>query len=283
VSRHLKALAAAQWVASREEGAANRYRMATRELDAPARRLWQSVREEIALMPAAQRDAARLHEVLAGRHSKSQEFFATAAGQWDRLRTELFGANPELFALLGLLDPASTVADLGCGTGQFAEAVAPFVRRVVAIDESPAMLRGAKVRLRAFAHAEVRQGRLESLPLDARSVDVAVMSLVMPYVADVVPVLAEVRRVLRAEGRLVVVDMLPHEHEDYRQTMGHVWLGFDAHQLEQWGEEAGFGAVRVHALPARAGAKGPGLFTAVLRVESTRRKGSKKLHAHRAA
>src|SRR5512141_2450997 len=59
VSRHLKALAGAQWVVSREEGAANRYRMAARELDAPARKLWHSVREEIALMPAAQRDAER--------------------------------------------------------------------------------------------------------------------------------------------------------------------------------------------------------------------------------
>ena len=68
--------------------------------------------------------------MLAGRHSKSQEFFASSAGQWDRLRTELFGARPELFALLGLLDPSSTVADLGCGTGQFAEAIAPFVKRV---------------------------------------------------------------------------------------------------------------------------------------------------------
>ncbi len=272
VSRHLKALAGAQWVTSREEGAANRYRMATRELDASARKLWHSVREEIALLPAAQRDAERLHEVLAGRHSKSQEFFASGAGQWDRLRTELFGARPELFALLGLLDPACTVADLGCGTGQLAEAVAPFVKRVVAIDESPAMLRAARTRLQSFANAELRQGTLESLPLNAHSVDVAVMSLVLPYVAAVVPVLAEARRVLRAGGRLLLIDMRPHEHEDYRQTMGHVWLGIDATQLEQWAREAGFASARVHPLPAMPGAKGPTLFAASLSVASQRTK-----------
>jgi ArsR family transcriptional regulator len=264
VSRHLKALAGAQWVASREEGASNRYRMAARELDASARKLWHSVRDEISRLPAARRDAERLHEALAGRHAKSQEFFASAAGQWDRLRTELFGARPELFALLGLLDPASTVADLGCGTGQFAEAVAPFVRRVIAVDESAAMLRAARTRLHGFENAEVRHGTLEALPLEARSVNLAVLSLVLPYVADPEPVLAEARRVLRPGGRLLIVDMRAHEHDDYRQTMGHVWLGFDAVQVEQWALEAGFDSARVCALPAMPGAKGPTLFAAVL-------------------
>ena len=264
VSRHLKALAGAQWVASREEGASNRYRMPSRELDPSARKLWHSVRDELSLLPAAQRDADRLHEVLASRHSKSQEFFASSAGQWDRLRTELFGARPELFALLGLLDPASTVADLGCGTGQFAEAVAPFVARVIAVDESAAMLRAAKSRLHGADNAEVRQGTLEALPIDGHSVDLAVMSLVLPYVADPVPALAEARRVLRAGGRLLIIDMCAHEHDEYRQTMGHVWLGFDAAQVEQWAIEAGYSTARVHALPAMPGAKGPTLFAAVL-------------------
>jgi ArsR family transcriptional regulator len=264
VSRHLRALADAGWVSSRESGPSNRYRMASRELDAGARRLWQSVREEVVRHPASQRDLARVHEVLAGRHAKSQEFFASSAGQWDRLRGELFGARPELHALLGLLDPQWTVADLGCGTGQLAEAVAPFVDRVIAVDESAAMLRAARTRLHGVANAEVRHGTLEALPLDARSVDVAVLSLVLPYVADPQVAFAEARRVLRAGGRLLVVDMLPHEHEEYRQAMGHLWLGFDAALLEQWGCAAGFAAVRVHALPALPGAKGPSLFAAVL-------------------
>jgi ArsR family transcriptional regulator len=271
VSRHLKALAGAEWVQSREEGASNRYRMAARALDSSAKKLWHSVRDEIALLPSAQRDAERLHEVLASRHSKSQEFFASSAGQWDKLRAELFGTRPELFALLGLLDPSSVVADLGCGTGQFAEAVAPFVERVIAVDESAAMLRAAKSRLHGNDNAEVRQGTLESLPIDARSVDIAVMSLVLPYVADPVPVLAEARRILRADGRLLLIDMRPHEHEEYRHTMGHVWLGFDAAQVEQWALEAGFDSARVHTLPALPGAKGPTLFAAVLSAADTNR------------
>lgn len=264
VSRHLKALADAGWVASREAGASNRYRMDAQALDAPARRIWHSVRDEVTRHPAAARDAARVREVLAGRHAKSQEFFASSAGQWDRLRSELFGVRPELYALLGLLDPSLTVADLGCGTGQLAEAVAPFVQRVIAVDESAAMLRAARTRLHGVAGAEVRHGTLEALPLEARTVDLAVMSLVLPYVADPALALAEAQRVLRPGGRLLIVDMMPHEHEEYRQAMGHVWLGVSAAQLEQWAGTAGFTAVRVHPLPPLPGAKGPGMFAAVL-------------------
>ena len=264
VSRHLKALADAGWVSSREAGASNRYRMAARELDAAARRLWHAMREEVARHPAAARDLARVHEVLAARHAKSQEFFASAAGQWDRLRGELFGARVELFALLGLLAPAWIVADLGCGTGQLAEVVAPYVRRVIAVDESAAMLRAARARLEGVANAEVRQGTLESLPIDAHAAHAAVMSLVLPYVADPAHAFAEAHRVLRPGGRLLVVDMLPHEHEEYRQTMGHVWLGFSATQIERWALDAGFASARVHPLPALPGAKGPTLFAAAI-------------------
>lgn len=264
VSRHLKALADAGWVASRETGASNRYRMAGRELEAPARRLWQSVRAEIAEHPAARRDLARVHDVVARRPTKSQEFFATAAGQWDRMRSELFGARPELFGLLGLLDASWTVADLGCGTGQLAEAVGPFVRRVIAVDESAAMLRSARSRLQTIPNAELRHGTLEALPLAAREVDVAVLSLVLPYVSDPVQVLREVHRVLLAGGRALIVDMLPHEREEYRHTMGHLWLGFDTSTISEWAREAGFSNVRVHPLPALSGAKGPTLFGASL-------------------
>jgi ubiquinone/menaquinone biosynthesis C-methylase UbiE/DNA-binding transcriptional ArsR family regulator len=272
VSRHLKVLADAGWVVSRETGVSNRYRMAGRELDAGARRLWQSVRDEVTRHPAHARDAARVHEVIAGRHTKSQEFFATAAGQWDKLRSELFGARPELFAWLGLLAPDTTLADLGCGTGQLAESVAPFVRQVVAVDESAAMLRAARARLHAVPNADVRHGTLEALPMDARSVDVAVMSLVLPYVAAPALVLAEARRVLRPAGRLLIVDMLAHEHEEYRHTMGHLWLGFDRPQVEQWALEAGFASARVHPLPALPGAKGPSLFVAALTVADRARR-----------
>lgn len=267
VSRHLKVLADAGWLSSREDGTSNRYRADVKGLDAPTRRLWSSVREEAEVLPAARRDAQRVKGVLAERHTRSQEFFASSAAQWERVRADLFGARTELFALAGLFAPTDVVGDLGCGVGQLAEVIAPFVDRVVAVDESAAMLRAARSRLGALPNVELRSGSVEALPIDDGALDVAVLSLVLHFVADPESVLTEIRRTLRADaGRLLLVDMLPHDRAEYRQTMGHVWLGFDAEQVERWGLAAGFREVRQHPLPAAPQAKGPTLFSAVLRA-----------------
>ena len=265
VSRHLKVLADTGWIAAREDGTSNRYRHDSRELDAGTRRLWTSVREELRTLPASRRDAERVKGVLAERQTRSQAFFASSAGQWDRVRSELFGARTELFSLAGLLDAGATVGDLGCGTGQLAEVMAPFVQSVVAVDESPAMLKAARARLSTLDNVDLREGSLEALPLADATLDVAVLSLVLHYVADPAAALAEIRRTLRGEGgRLLLVDMQPHDRVEYRQTMGHVWLGFDADQLTRWSSDAGFASIRHHALPAAPQAKGPNLFVAVL-------------------
>lgn len=264
VSRHLRALADAGWVVSREDGTSNRYRMHARELDPAARRLWQSVRDEIGAVATAARDAERVAGVIAARHSTSQKFFASSAAQWDRVRAELFGTRTELFALLGLLDERWTVGDLGCGTGQLAEAMAPFVNEVIAVDESPAMLRAARARLASHRNVEVRQGALENLPMEAGELDVAVVSLVLHYLSEPAIALAQMHRALKKGGRALIVDMLPHDRAEYHETMGHVWQGFSAQQLNTWGDDAGFDTIHVHALPASPQAKGPNLFAAVL-------------------
>jgi ArsR family transcriptional regulator len=70
---------------------------------------------------------------------------------------------------------------------------------------------------------------------------------------------------LKPGGRLLVLDMLPHEHEEYRQTMGHIWLGFDEKQMTRWLHAARFRAIRWHVLPPESKTKGPSLFVATAR------------------
>jgi ArsR family transcriptional regulator len=56
--------------------------------------------------------------------------------------------------------------------------------------------------------------------------------------------------------------MAPHEREEYRQQMGHVWLGFSEEQIQRLLEQAGFDDVRYQALTVIADARGPALFAA---------------------
>jgi ArsR family transcriptional regulator len=264
VSRHLKVLGDGGWVVGRADGSSRRYTMAP-DLEPEARRLWQVVRVQLAGGAAAAQDAERLRSVLAERRTRSQEFFTVAAAQWDALRAELFGQRADLVALPGLLDEEWTVGDLGCGTGQLTSALAPFVRRVIAVDQSRAMLAAARSRLREHGNVEIRSGDLEQLPIEDRELDAAVLLLVLHYVAEPASVLAQARRALKPGGRLLVVDMTPHARDEYRQTMGHVWQGFAHDQITAWAAEAGLERVCYRSLPPEPQAKGPGLFAATMR------------------
>lgn len=262
VSRHLKALADNGWVVSRAEGTSRVYGIAGSEIEASARRLWHLVRQEMARTATAVQDGSRLQRVLAERRSKSQEFFHASAGQWDQLRDQLFGKHVSAGVFLGLLDASWQVADLGCGSGQLAELVAPHVRQVIGVDDSAAMVQAARRRTRGFANVEIRRGRLEALPLEDGSCDVATCVLVLHHVPEPVLALREAARILAPGGRLLVADMLPHDREQFRRQMGHVWLGFAEKQMCGHLDAAGFAGVRFRELPPDPGASGPGLFVA---------------------
>jgi len=265
VSRHLKALADAGWIGSRAEGTSRLYTMGRDELDASARRLWLLVREQVGPSPAAAQDQRRLQAVLAERRTKSQEFFSSSAGQWDRVRDELFGDRFHLAALSAFAEGDWTVGDLGCGTGQVSAAIAPFVARVIAVDASAAMLQAAKKRLHGIENIELRRGELEALPIDDARLDAATLMLVLHHVPEPELALTEVARVLKPGGRAVVVDMQPHDRESYRQQMGHVWLGFGDDHVRRIFSDTGFEDVRIVSLPPDARSKGPGLFVATAR------------------
>jgi ArsR family transcriptional regulator len=262
VSRHLKTLSDAEWVTSRRDGTSRYYTLALDERGPATRRLWALLREQVSLTPGADQDARRLRGVLGRRQTKSQEFFASAAGQWDRLREDLFGRASYLHALPGLLDPEWTIGDLGCGTGQVAATLAPFVKQVIAVDRSADMLQAARRRVRDLPNVDVRRGELEALPIQDDELDAASLLLVLHHLPDPAEALREAARVLRPGGRILISDMLPHDREIYRQQMGHVWLGFSEEALRRMLANAGFDRVHVASLPADTEAKGPSLFVA---------------------
>lgn len=262
VSRHLKVLAGTGWVAADAVGTSRKYRFVDGGMDPHARSLWLLVRKELAASVAGQSDARRLRTVLATRRSRSEEFFRSGAGKWDRLRDALFGDGFFFASFPALLDPGCAVGDLGCGTGRVAGAIAPYVRRIIAVDGSAAMLRAARKRLAGYPHVEVRSGALEALPIEDGALDAATLVLVLHHVSEPARVLAEGVRALAPGGRLLVIDMLSHDREEYRRSMGHVWLGFSEPEMAGLLREAGLDEILVRPLPPSPSARGPSLFAA---------------------
>jgi len=269
VSRHLRILSDEGWVISRGEGTSRFYTMLVGRLDAAANRLWQVVRDQVAAVAGAAQDARRMQSVLAQRaavrRSRSQLFFSTSFGAWDEMRGEMIGARTDLLALLDLLDERWVVGDFGCGTGHVAEALAPCVARVVAVDESGPMLSAARERLAKHANVELRAGTVESLPIEDGELDAGILFLVAHFIADPGALMREVQRVLKPGGKLLLVDFIVHDRADYAMQLGHVWQGFDESQVVRWLEETGFASSRYRELPADPDAKGPSLFAATAR------------------
>jgi SAM-dependent methyltransferase len=265
VSRHLKLLHDGGWILKRSEGTASFYRLVETSLDEDSRNLWRLAKPQMRCTPTLEQDDARLAEVLAERRTDSKSFFGRVGGEWDSLRRDLFGESFTSEALLGLVRNDWVVADLGCGTGNAAEHLAPFVSKVIAIDREPAMLDAARKRLDGLANIEFRKGELTKLPLKDREIDAAMVFLVLHHIDHPEEAIVDVARALKPGGSLLIVDMVAHDRANYHHTMGHKHLGFEEKQVRAWAKAAGLSEVRYRKLRPNTQAKGPGLFVATMR------------------
>jgi ArsR family transcriptional regulator len=262
VSRHLKVLADQKWVRSRRQGTNHLYRTILDELDVAARKLWIFAREQTEGWPAIKQDRFRLDRLLSAKQDDGAAFFAGAAGEWDKLRGELYGRSFTDEALLSLLPPGTIVADLGCGTGPVAARLAPFVKQVIGVDNSAAMLKAARKRIGDAPNIDLRRGDLSAIPIEDASVDAALLILALTYVADPDLALRELSRILKPHGRAVIVDLLPHDREDFRRQMGQTRPGFDPVDLTSLLKQAGLTNIHIRPIPPEPAAKGPALFLA---------------------
>jgi len=263
VSRHLKVLADQKWVRNRREGTTHLYRTLLDELEPAARRLWLVARDQTESWATVSQDHLRLTRRLRDRQQGSQTFFAGAASRWDKLRGELYGHAFTTNALLALLPQDLVVADLGCGTGPVSAQLAPHVKKIIAVDNSAAMLKAAKKRLAHFKNVDLRKGDLEALPIDDASCDAALLLLALTYVPEPEQVLREMSRILKANGRAILVDLLPHDREEFRRQTGQQHMGFAPPQLQAMIESAGFVGSKITPLPPEPNVKGPAIFLAV--------------------
>jgi len=113
-----------------------------------------------------------------------QEFFERVATDWDTMRLSYYDERViEKMAAVSGVDDTMTVADVGTGTGFVAAGIAPRVRRVLAADNSPAMLEVAKKNLKqlGIGNVELLVGDVKALPLEDTSVDAAFANMVLHH------------------------------------------------------------------------------------------------------
>ncbi len=265
VSRHLKLLLESGFAARRTIGTTGLYRIAS-TMTEEVTDLWKIAIANSSNLPGANDDEERLVAVLAQRHSDSRTFFKTVGSDWEAVRQDLFGDRFTSVALLSLLDPSLNVVDIGCGIGNAASIIAPHVQSVVGVDREQSMLAQAKQRPDLAKNIEFIEGEANDLPLKSQSLDIALFCLVLHHIEPVQGSIQEACRVVKNEGRILIIDMQRHSHDEYQQTMGHVHKGFSKANIEKLAKNAGCKLQRYHRLTPEIGSRGPSLFAAILRV-----------------
>jgi ubiquinone/menaquinone biosynthesis C-methylase UbiE len=222
-----------------------------------ARELFQSLQSRLLEIPEVKRDQSRLEECRRRRLQRSQSYFESVAGDWERIRKSYFDDRVTSLAIEKLLPRDLTLVDVGCGTGSLTFELARFARMVVGVDLSNEMLRRARAvaQERAVRNVEFRQGDALKLPLDSRSVDAAFCVMVLHFLPDPQRAVEELCRVTRPGGSVILVDLVQHKQEWMREQMAHRWRGFDRALIDRWLRAAGANSVGYDLTGSFAGEK----------------------------
>ena len=182
----------------------------------------------------------------------SREYFAGVAGRWDKIRSGYFdeAIRDGAIAAAGLT-AGDIAADVGTGTGFMIQGLAPLAAKVHGFDQSPEMLAVARRNLADFRNVELIEASGQNLPLVAGSLDAVFANMYLHHVPDPSAAVAEMVRVLRPGGVLVLTDADEHDQTWMREAMADQWLGFKRSEIRAWFAQAGLVDVNVDCAKGR--------------------------------
>ena len=137
------------------------------------------------------------------------------------------------------------VADLGAGEGTLSQLIAQKAKKVIAVDHSKKMVEfGSKIiKENGFDNIEYRLGDIQSPPIEDNQIELAIFSQTLHHVNDPQKAIEEAFRILSPEGKVIILDLLKHEHEEARTLYADQWLGFKEIELIEFLEIAGFKSI----------------------------------------
>jgi ArsR family transcriptional regulator len=96
-----------------------------------------------------------------------------------------------------------------------------------------------------FKNLEYRLGDLEDPPVTKDSVGLVLLSQALHHAIKPERAIQAAHRILKRNGRVVVLDLLSHRFEKARELYADRWLGFSEVKLHQLLEHAGFRDIEV--------------------------------------
>ncbi len=167
----------------------------------------------------------------------SRSYFEQIGAGWDQLQPSFF-SDAVRDAAIAAARPVrgGVAADLGAGTGFLTEGLLARGVRVIAVDQSPAMLAALQ---RKFPAADCRIGEAENLPIADGTLDYALANMYLHHVETPSQAIREMVRILKPGGRLVITDLDAHHFDFLRVEQHDRWMGFAREDVRAWLVDAG--------------------------------------------
>lgn len=221
ISTQLAQLKKASLVAVQRSGKNNIYSAR------PEKELLGIARKAGAELEERDKDLASLHHVLNKRKDRTRAYFDELAGKFGRQYVPGRSWKALAEGLLKILD-FKVVADLGAGEGTLAQLLAQRAEQVIAIDHSEKMVSfGTETAAKnGLGNLEYRLGDIESPPIEDSSIDLAFLSQALHHASNPSRALEEVHRILKPDGKVVILDLLQHSFEQARELYADTHLGF---------------------------------------------------------
>lgn len=273
VSRHAAPLRQAALLADRRQGARTLVRLADEVENDPV------VADALAAgRKLCEEDGSlsRVSEVVLAREAKTREFFDKPPAVEVALSPDL---PSYLWAFAGLIESRGLAVDVGTGDGVLLDLLAPLYERVIAVDRSGAQLSRARQRIQAHGYTNVNVletdlGSDEILGAVGEGADLVVAARVLHHAPRPKAALAELAKLARPGGKLLVIDYARHEDTAMTETQADVWLGFSKSELRGFAEAAKLSDIHVRELPPGFVRSGPDSHIQWLTLLATR--GAKK-------
>ncbi|AYC31165.1 methyltransferase domain-containing protein [Pseudomonas cavernae] len=244
MSHHLKVLAQAGLVATRREGNAIFYRRALPQGELFGGRLHAALLEEVDELNLPAEVQARIAAVHGQRAAASEDFFARTVEKFRAQQDLIAGLAQYRDSVLALLDAlsfpaAATALEVGPGDGGFLPELARRFRRVIALDNSPAMLELARLRCAQEGLGNVELRLADALNDAQQAADCVVLNMVLHHFATPAEALQQLAGLVKSGGSLLITELCSHNQSWAREACGDLWLGFEQDDLARWAAAAG--------------------------------------------
>ncbi|MBN3346524.1 SAM-dependent methyltransferase [Clostridium botulinum] len=177
----------------------------------------------------------------------SLQYFDSIAPDWNVIRSEYFEERLKykILSITNIKD--KIVGDLGCGTGFVSLAVANEASIVFSIDNSINMLKelSASASKKDYKNIYPIKSSLDNLAIFDESLNVVFINMALHHIKNAKKAIAEMYRVLKKNGVVVISDVREHNGEWAKEEMFDEWLGFSKEQMTNWLEDAGFQNIEI--------------------------------------